>query len=660
MEKFVNPYNFISLPAKKASAYKRDNSRTLTGRIQYEITTKSPLFIPNTSTDEAFAQSQWMKEHKSYDFFSYRELLPYANTNQNPKPEEPVIPGSEIRGVIRSVYETLTDSCMGVLNSETMPVKRSPEQFEPGLIGRNEQGFLLKSAQSYRIGKAAPKDMAPPNFRENRNGTKIFFRDPGISKQKQKNKYKIWKKCITEYRISQDSEEAAQLSEMTGYLIKWGMGVRKKRYHVFVPEDDIASGLSREDIETKLLGVIKSYLDQPLMQKDSQKENKEAYEEYENDLKHFLQNVDGQGTYFPVTYSVLGNGNIHIQPAAGEEESKWYLAPALYTKEISNNKIGTLAGEFAPCQEGQECPACALFGHVDASGTGSRGSKIRFSDLRVKEKKPLYQYYYPITILPILAEPKLGNVEFYLKKPENASFWTYDYYYRYRENGTGTDLVEKPGELRGRKYYWHHPEYCRNNSKKLPKDRPRLLNKTVRPLKQGVTFIGELYFGDISEKQLKQLVWILNAGTEAIGYKLGAAKPFGFGSITCRVLGVTERRISVENGQIIYKKNDNMADKYLNVSYEDAEFSEHCKEQFYRIAGLYSVESGMEVTYPKTRKQMQKGDNGEGFRWFSENHANISGEGMPRERAQRKIRVALPSLEDAEIGLPYDISDADL
>ena len=40
----------------------------------------------------------------------------------------PVIPGSEMRGVVRNVYETLTDSCMGLLNEATYPVKRSPDQ----------------------------------------------------------------------------------------------------------------------------------------------------------------------------------------------------------------------------------------------------------------------------------------------------------------------------------------------------------------------------------------------------------------------------------------------------------------------------------------------------------------------------------------------------
>ena len=43
---------------------------------------------------------------KGYDFFSYMDLSSNANSNNIPdSPENPVIPGSEIRGPVRSVHE---------------------------------------------------------------------------------------------------------------------------------------------------------------------------------------------------------------------------------------------------------------------------------------------------------------------------------------------------------------------------------------------------------------------------------------------------------------------------------------------------------------------------------------------------------------------------
>lgn len=123
---FVNPYNFISFPDKKAKKY--DDKDEHTGVIEYTVTTKSPIFIPNSSTDKFFEESENhkdRKDHKSYDFFSYTDLSGKEKEERN-KYREPVIPGSEMRGVVRSVYEALTDSCMGVLNEDEYPVKRSP------------------------------------------------------------------------------------------------------------------------------------------------------------------------------------------------------------------------------------------------------------------------------------------------------------------------------------------------------------------------------------------------------------------------------------------------------------------------------------------------------------------------------------------------------
>jgi len=626
MDKFLNPYNFISFPSKKASAYEKDETQCHTGVIHYTITTKSPLFIPNSSTDKAFCQSKTVEDHKSYDFFSYTELSSYTDEKGNPKAAEPVIPGSEIRGVIRSVYETLTDSCMGVLNSDILPVRRSAQKFEPALIRKDKDGYKLIKAISFCIGDKAEDGEPPQNFQDNSNGTLIYFKPP----KNKKNGKKSQRNCITEYRLP---EENTDKFEKSGYLIKWGMGVKKKRYHLFVSEKDreqIISGvsLSREILQIKLLQVIESYLNEPAIKET----DKRAYEEYKNDLESFMRDSCEKTSYFPVNYSILSNG-------------MFYLSPATFTKEISNNSIGKLAGEFAPCGEIHKCPACELFGRVTKDNQNSTGSKVRFSDLYVIDKRRNKDYYKPLLTLPALGAPKLGNIEFYLKKPQNADFWTYDYYL---ENN---NIKIEPGQLRGRKYYWHHTD-----TKISGNIEPSKLNKTVRPLQSGVTFSGQLYFENISEKQLNQLIWICNSGTEGLGYKLGAAKPLGFGSISCEVTKIEERLISIENGQIIYKTDNNKKEQY-QCSYEDVGFSTYCKEQFYRIAGLKSVPKGMDITYPKTLKQKSSASNDEGFCWYVENHKTTNGKKMPSSRKDVKICVTLPTLEEEDIGLPYRIPD---
>ena len=175
MKGFVNPYNFIKFPPKKARAYTDEDRHT--GYIEYTITTKTPLFIPNSSSDTAFRKSDQVADHKSYDFFSYTELDKMKRYEG--EYHVPVIPGSEMRGVVRNVYETLTDSCMGLLNSDEYPVKRSSEAFKPAVMHKDQEGkYVLYEAKSLRVGDAAPRGKKPQGFEKYPNGTVIYYREP--------------------------------------------------------------------------------------------------------------------------------------------------------------------------------------------------------------------------------------------------------------------------------------------------------------------------------------------------------------------------------------------------------------------------------------------------------------------------------------------------
>lgn len=569
VEKFINPYNFISFPKRKASAYTDEDRHT--GVIEYTITTKTPLFIPNSSSETAFKKSDTVKDHKSYDFFSYTELD--SGKRYENQYHIPVIPGSEMRGVVRNVYETLTDSCMGILNSEEYPIKRTAARFNAGLFCRNKDGTItLRSAVSLAVDKN--------DIHGKRNGEKI------------------------------DGKR---------YLLKWGMGVRKKNYHAFSLKNELEKGIcfSRDEIERKLFPVINSYLNQPGLNGY----NKKAYTDYRNDLENFLQ---GKGEMcFPVNYSRL-------------EKEIIYLSPATITKEFSNNSVGMLAGVFAPCVE-QFCPACDLFGHIGNSDDSS-SSKIRFTDMYVTELKAAKEYYLCDSItLQTLGGPKLGNTEFYLKKPEGATFWTYDYNVRNKKTNV------EPGELRGRKYYWHS-----RSGQIIEADKTSNLNKTVRPVKKNVSFEGNLYFEGISQKQLNQLIWILNSGNENLGLKLGSGKPLGLGSISCSVVQVRERKIGLRNGMLDY--SDIPVD--INTTYEESGLSLSAKLEFYKIAGFDSVPENMEITYPKVIAQKDKAIE-KGFDWFVENREILSGKTMPLGREDIKIKRVLPRVMSIELGMPY-------
>lgn len=550
MKGFVNPYNFISFPKEKAKAY-TDSDRH-TGFIEYTVTTKTPLFIPNSSSESAFQESKKVADHKSYDFFSYQDLDPTKNyENQY---FTPVIPGSEVRGVVRSVYETLTDSCMGVLNSDDYAVNRKIGGFEKGTLRKNLRGEL------------------------------DLLDEAGTEKEK---------------------------------------------------------NLSKENVEKRMSYTMEAYLQQ------EDEEKKEKYIQYKEKFQDFKK----KGGTIEVRYSYLASKE--------SEEKILYLAPFIEEdtkkeekpkkkkgkktkkeKEASIHTIGELAGEFAPCEENY-CPACDLFGYVGKTNELSRSSKIRFSDLYVTEEKNAGEYYLcNKRTLQILGGPRLGNVEFYLERPRGAKIWTYDYYV----TDKGELRIQK-GKLRGRKYYWHH------RKTKFPKEiEPRNLNKTIRPVKEGISFKGKLYFEKVSEKQLKQLIWILNSGTEELGLKLGGAKSLGLGSVSLKVDSVEERKIIVQNGKIEYKMEEQ---KSSSVSYEDAQFSKEVKAEFYKIAGLKSVPENVEITYPRVESQKNIEELTEGFKWFAENHS------MEKQREKSEIKNRLPYILEEDFSLLYYLEKKD-
>ena len=614
MKGFVNPYNFIRFPKEKAVAYGDEDRHT--GVIKYTITTKTPLFIPNSSSDCAFEESDKVKEHKSYDFFSYTELDPGKRYEH--ECHVPVIPGSEMRGVVRNVYETLTDSCMGLLNAEEYPVKRSMERFKPALIYKDKNGrFSLYSAKSFMIGEASKDGKPLKEFLNDCNGTVIHYQEP----------HKI--NNYVSNPIQKYSRQPGKYQEQ-GYLLKWRMGLpgvnrTKTRYHVYTAERPIKDiHLSRDVIENKLVRLIDSYMSEPT----AKSEDIIAYKEYEEDLFNFLKSKEE--AYFPVNYSEL-------------KKSILYLSPATYTKEVSDNNLGKLAGKFAPC-DGEYCPACDLFGYVGKNNESCKGSKIRFTDMYVTEEDKDASSYYAKDKVTIqaLGEPKLGNTEFYLKKPQGATFWTYDYYVQKRNDKY--EPVVSGGELRGRKYYWHHRKVDLGQEVEVTK-----LNKTIRPVRENVGFHGQLFFEGISEKQLKQLIWILNSGSEGLGLKLGGAKPLGYGSVSCKVDEVVERRIEVSDGTLAYEMTQIPVD---TISYEEAGLSKTVKDEFYKIAGLESVPEDVEITYPKDQGQKNKPLT-EGYRWFVNNHTTHDGR-MARGRADVEIIDILPEILKEDFTLPYN------
>ena len=624
MAKFINPYNFIPIGSKKSG---NAGKGELSGVIHYSVLTKTPLFIPNTSCDATFETSLEEKEHISYDFYSYHNQHPAEKGKKVPC-YQPVIPGSEIRGMFRSNFEILTSSCLSSLDSDMLLSKRTMESFLPGLIYRDPRTgtYTLYAAEDVlwrtegennlrtKRNWDAEKDYSLKCYRQKdfKEGEKVCFkkcsRKMGKPLAEYVRKYEANADGFVGYIIK--GEDGPQMKHSrdknTGKIRR--LSTQKHCCHIFTlsgKEKVIEKVLSLETLED----VLKEY----------ERNKKSLYTEYADELEAFKKRKGND--YFPVYYSLI----------ADKGEKRIFLSPACKTREIYVNTLKSLAGDMAPCQDPQNlCAACSLFGTLIRKSAVA--SRLRFSDLQAEKKSQMEEYYYqngePVT-LPELAAPKLNNMEFYVKRPDHAWFWTYDYYV----DPQGKVHIQQ-GELAGRKFYWHHLIEKVPEAGELTKR-----NRTVRPVREGCQFQGKIYFDHLTERELNQLIYTVNAGEDGEltkkqhGYKLGAAKPFGLGSIATQVDSVILRSYATEDGTIAVKEIPYTAKD--PVQYVD----QNQVDYFEKMTNFTSV-AGENVTYPYSKERSESG-----YEWYTANHAKY-------DRVKKKI-ANMPNMRTEMIYKEY-------
>ncbi len=609
--KFVNPYNFI--PLEKERARTKQEKNVYSGVICYSVLTKTPLFIPNTSNDHALYPNE--DEHKSYEFFSYTDLSGMEDAGK--KPSFPVIPGSEMRGMLRSNYEILTNSCMSAIDDEAVLSKRTGEVFKAGLLKKKENGYDLYEAEDCLLRTAGENNLDCTKWKsDNRHyklkcyrqkdlqeGEKVFL---DVKKRRGKPLVKNVKRCIP------NANAAAPIK--TGYVIKGedgpeGSKQQKHCCHIFCLKNKLVKG-----------NISISCLDSVL--KEYQKQDACKYQEYVQNLTKFKKEGKA-GEFFPVYYS-----------RADEKSDYFFLSPASITREVYQNKLKKIIRGHRTCTDKNNlCPACALFGIINENLKIS--SRIRVSDLTCDAENEGIEaekcYDECITLMP-LAQPKLNNMEFYLKRPNDAWFWTYDYYID--KNGKVTIALP---EINGRKFYWHQMEV------KLKNQEETNLNKSIRPVKKGIKFSGKIFFNRISKTELDQLIYLLNAGdTKTLeekehGYKLGAAKPFGLGSIAVSVNEVTLRNYCKDSQtKTVLRKEEPYED------YKEPAFEKTTRDYFSRMTDFDAVK-GQNVSYPRLNE-----NDINIFEWFTNNHTaykNGKKIGMANTRKQMAFEKYMKAME---------------
>lgn len=623
--KFINPYSFVSLQTNTEidrNPVSKDEKR-YTGVIDYSLMTKTPLVILNTTNKDTFKLG--VEDHKSYDFFSYTDLS-MKKTSCAGEYYRPVIPGSEIRGMLRSYYEILTNSCLSMVDEKKVLSKRTEQVFSAGLIKREaDGGYSLWSAIDHLLRTYGANSLRDkPYFDEETDyknksyiqdsipeGSKVFF------DKETRDKGKPFARRVTTSNV--------KLRNSVGYILKGAPGptmeMKNEKHcaHIFVQTSKCVS-------EKLKIEILDTALNEYEKARSLSEDKTDYYEEYRDNFQKFKNGLGED--YFPVYYSIITGQHIMLSPAA-------------ITREISNKRLGDILNQYKPCNTADQlCPACRLFGTM-RDNSFSASSRIRFSDLEHISDTPLKNAYEKIVTLPELSSPKISCIEFYVKRPsEQTWFWTYDYYI---EDGK---IVLKDAEINGRKIYWHHKTVKTNTVD------PEKRNMTVRPLKAKQVFRGKLFFNDIIESELNQLIYLMNSGEDDSisldqkkhGYKLGAAKPLGFGSVALKVDGVTIRTVIMDDQADTVQYKEEPYERYVEPEIFDA-----IKTDFSTITAFDSISEDGILKYPcKDDHNSKDGAKPLVYEWFERNHKKDNTDKKPflTKRIQMGYRQYMKPLEE--------------
>lgn len=613
-ETFINPYNFIELNGEckrekngienRKSIKDENNNRLMTGVINCTLISKTPIFIPNTTNDESIKSQE--KEHKSYDFFSYNDISKKVELTENP-----IIPGSSVRGVIRSVYEALTDSCFGVVDNERTLYKRMPNLGDAGIVKIVNSKLALYTCDVVKI-----------RYKEDeKKKIKCFYEEL----KDVEDGSKIWvkgNKTATSVSLSKTNEDYAV------YLIKGNDSDNKKYYTGFKinnKDNKLIKFLNKDKDFDKLKELLALYSEERINQKYKDKEHN-GYKEYEKVVDKFIK---GEIIELPVYYKKY------------DDLDEVYISPACITKEVYRNSLNEILedmGKYNTCTDRTNlCEACNMFGMI--SDSGGISSKIRFTDGSLKEGQT--NVFGKMRTLKELLSPRISASEFYLKKNEDDDIWTYDYSGKWKEGKLAVSKGYKP-KIRGRKFYWNH----KGDSIKTAEESN--LNVTVRPVNSNKEFEFKVYFERVTEKELLNLLWTLSLGDNkkdsSMQHKIGMGKPIGLGSVKIVVDSINERIVDLDSDEIYcVKERMDLLDKMNDSIFENSKESLNA----IKIAFDAKVPNG-NIDYPEAKIIKDGKAEIAGYGWFM---ANRDGSNEGDSAMKPKIVDILPNITDKKLSL---------
>lgn len=578
----VAPYNFVELPNKVVEAEQplpsgnRYHLDRHTGKIECTLITESPLYIRGGMSPADFARySEFVKKEPPQNMTKEQKRLWERKEKEREQKWEkdrqdilapfftyssdalPVLPGSSLRGMLRTLVEIVSFSKIErVADNQRLffravgsnPKKESwgkeykqyvaPKKIQAGYIKKDNQGWYIQPAQIIEDETFAwvrQVDLELSDLKKfDDDGYKPQYIDVSYQTLEWNEERNNKGKLIAKRLFAQNIDSPNRYPGNQGVLVTSGNMKQgdesslpsPRRNHCVVFAPDIKSPKLR--LDHKAIEHYRNALTDVQKQSPFDKEwgilqeNKKRPVFYSPPQTGNVVGFFGQSPNFRIPYSPDGNGQattvVDFIPPNLRKLVLIDLADAIFgwVKQESDN-------EKLPKEKKQRASRVLI---TDAILEKKYEEKAKQSQQR-QAQKILLSSPKPTTFQHYLVQPKADNsqLKHYANKPP-------------------TETAQGETVIRGHKLYWHKP--CVKIE--VPENADTQTN-LIQPIEPELLFTFDIHFENLSKVELGGLLWVLSLSSDraqklGIGKKddqtgkdeqyclsLGMGKPLGMGAV---------------------------------------------------------------------------------------------------------------------------------
>ena len=568
------PYNFVRLPETiaipdDAPEYDQSMFTGLSGYIDLEFTTLSPLYVRGMLTEEQykifgemnFADLNEDQKQEIAKFFEYNNTL--------------TIPGSSLRGMFRTLVEVASYSKISEVTGKKM-MYRSFDSTNHGVSYR--QRFYDE-----RINKRQNRRELTPKFEAGflyKRGNNWYIQPSlqyGLTKTI--SFAKVEHNVLRAAKFDIDNGDPPQVRHIpiffTPVAVQQGFVTQPRNGIPIWSEAMRLQGVRKAPFPGSLTGTL--VISGPMGNKHSElvifpKDNNAQEIEVPQELVE-LYKTDGV-PYFESRDPLLGPEGV-LQP--NQETPVFFLRErgrlitfshcALARIPYLNTPEDLIPGELKP--RGLDLTQ-RLFGYVETINgkTASNAGRIFFEDATI-----IGESTQPDLVTPkVLSSPKPTSFQLYLVQTDSNDRRSLK---NYNNNVNET-------HIRGHKFYWSQgktPNFTAG-ARQEGDEVQQNMQTLIAPVAPGRQFKTRIRFENLTEVELGCMLWLTRLGAKPENcLRIGMGKPYGLGAVR-----ITQKKTSIiiRDIRYIYKKmfGDDIIDLTPKVAQIDDAVSNKYEKRF--------------------------------------------------------------------------------